>query len=160
VVLLVLAASVCSGLLAWAITKRSGRRKRFALKSREASYKVSYRNFMDDIVHLDAEGFSYLEGGLAPISWVKIRLIKGDQSGLDDFLSTFSEPSMFIEPEDRRDLLVSSNKGKRVIIQQPRIALVDAWNDLSSGSMVLKDLHMVFFSEIVTAIDESFEIPL
>jgi hypothetical protein len=123
-------------------------------KKAKVKYKLTYRNPVGNITTLECEGFSYMEGGPSPASWVKIRLITGDQDDLDDFLDSFSDPL------DPRDLLVASSTGKRLVIQQPQIALADAWNDLSTGTVVLRDLHLIFFMEIVTAIDDSFEVPL
>ena len=88
------------------------------------------------------------------MGYLKAYELRGSQDDLDDFLDAFSDL------EVKKDILVSSSNGKRVVIQQPQLALVDAWNDLATGSMMLKNLHMVFFSEIVTPIDENFEVPL
>ena len=151
----VLTLSSCLGLLAWEVYKPwAAKRARKAKLSATSSYKVSYRNLLGSVVTLSASGFVYMEGGQSPVGWIKIRELKGPERDLDDFLDAFSDL------ETRKDILVSSSTGKRIIIQQPQLALVDAWNDMASGSMVLRNLHMIFFSEIVTAIDESFEVPL
>jgi len=151
----VLTLSSCLGLLAWEVYKPwAAKRAKKAKLSARASHKLSYRNLAGNVIALSASGVVYMEGGQSPVGWVKIRELSGPQQDLDDFLDAFSDL------EVRKDILVSSSCGKRVVIQQPQLALVDAWNDMASGSMVLRNLHMVFFSEIVTAIDESFEVPL
>ena len=135
-------------------------RKQVAIKPAHVKYTVSYRSYDGEVLHLSAEGFSYMEGGPSPSSWVKIRTVRGDQDSLEDFLTTFTDPNIFLDPTDGRDIVIAVDTGKRIIIQRPKIVLVDAWNDPDTGSMVLRDLHMLFVSEIVTAIDESFEVPL
>lgn len=151
----VLTLSSCLGLIAWEVYKPwATKRARKAKLGTVASYKLSYRNLLGSVSTLSASGFVYMEGGQSPVGWVKIRELAGSQQDLDDFLDTFSDL------ETKRDILVSASTGKRIIIQHPQLALVDAWNDMASGSMKLRNLHMVFFSEVVTAIDESFEVPL
>ena len=151
----VLTLSGCLGLIAWEVYKSwAVKRVRKAKLGEITSYELSFRNILGEVATLSASGFTYMEGGQVPVGWVKIRELAGSQQDLDDFIDVFSDL------EVRRDILVSASTGKRIIIQRPQLALVDAWNDMASGSMKLRNLHMVFFSEVVTAIDASFEVPL
>ena len=145
----------CFGLLSWEVRKAwLAKRAKKVKKETKKAHKISYRNLSGEIVTLTASGVIYVEGGQSPMGYLKAYELRGSQDDLDDFLDAFSDL------EGKKDILVSSSNGKRVVIQQPQLALVDAWNDLATGSMMLKNLHMVFFSEIVTPIDENFEVPL